>query len=117
VLKRVRQALHDSIGGEVDRARELEGVATDVEPDRQPGATDLFQQRVEAVEARLGPEFDAVAVAAHRPEEAAHLGERGAAGLLDAPKGILVLLERLRELVPDGPNLEHQRSSSEYDRA
>ena len=55
-----------------------------MQPDRQAGAADLLQQRVEAVEARLGRELEVVAVAAHRAEQAAHLGERRAAGLLDA---------------------------------
>ncbi len=47
---------------------------------------------------------------AHRPEEAAHLGERCAAGLLDAPESVSVLLERLRKLVPDGADLEHHHA-------
>ena len=111
VLECVGQAfLHDSIGGEVDRTREREGLAVDVQPDRKPGAADVVQQRVEPVDARLGRELEAVAVATHRPEEAAHLGKRCAAGPLDAPEGIPVLLEHLRELVPDGADLEHHHA-------
>ena len=46
VLERVGQAfLHDPIGGEIDRAREREGVAVDVQPHRKPGAADLVEQR------------------------------------------------------------------------
>jgi hypothetical protein len=108
VLECVGQAfLHDSIGGEVDRAREREGVAVDVQPDWKPGAAHLFQQRVEPVDTRMGREFEAIAVAAHRPEQAAHLGKGSAAGLLDASKGIPVLREHIRELVPNGADLEH----------
>ena len=108
VLDCVGQAfLHDSIRGEVDRAREREGLAVDVELDRKPGAAYVLQQRVEPVHARMGCELEAVAVATHRPEEAAHLGKRPATGPLDALEGIPVLREHLRELVPDRPDLEH----------
>ena len=111
VLERVGQAfLDDAIGGEVDRPREREGLAVDVQPDGKAGAADLLQQRVEAVEARLGRELDVVAVAAHRAEQAAHLGERRAAGLLDAVERIRVLGERLGKLVPDGADLEHHHA-------
>ena len=54
-----------------------------------------------------GDELDAVAVAAHRTEEATHLGERGAAGLLDVAECLLVLRERSGQLVPDRADLEH----------
>ena len=78
--------------------------------DGQAGAADLVQQRVEAVEAGLRRELDVVAVAAHGAEEAAHLGERSAAGALDAPERIAVLRERIGELVPDGADLEHHHA-------
>ena len=77
---------------------------------RQPGASDVVHQRVEGVEARLGAELDVVAVAAHRAEQAAHLGERCAAGLLDAPERVPVLGQRVGELVPDGADLEHHHA-------
>ena len=55
VLERVRQALlDDAIRGEVDRPRERDGLALDVQPHGQAGAADLVEQRVEAVEARAG---------------------------------------------------------------
>ncbi len=69
VLERVGETfLHDSIGGEVDRAREREGVAVDVQPDREAGAADVLHERVEPVDARVRRELEVVAVAAHRPE-------------------------------------------------
>ena len=43
-------------------------------------------------------------------EQAAHLGERGAAGLLDAPERLAVLGERLGEPVPDGADLQHHHA-------
>ena len=113
VLERVGQAfLNYSIGREVDRPWELEGLAVDVQPHRKAGAADLFQERVEAAETRLGCQFEVFAVAAHRPEEAAHLGERCAAGLLDASERIRVLGECFGELVPDGADLEHHHADS-----
>ena len=64
VLERVRQALlDDAVRGEVDRAREREALALDVQVDGQAGAADLVHQRVEAVEPRLGGELGVVAVA------------------------------------------------------
>jgi hypothetical protein len=70
------------------------------------GAADRFQQVVEAVETWLGCQFGRFAVVAHGAEEAAHLGERRTAGLLDVSERIAVLLERLRQLVPDGADLK-----------
>jgi hypothetical protein len=46
----------------------------------------------------------------HRSEQAAHLGECGTAGLLDAPERVPVLVEGLRELVPDCADLEHHHA-------
>ena len=43
-------------------------------------------------------------------EEPAHLGERRAPGLLDAPERLAVLGERVGELVPDGADLEHHHA-------
>jgi hypothetical protein len=58
----------------------------------------------------LGAELDAVAVAAHGSEKAAHLRECRAAGLFDAPERVPVLLEVLRQLVSDGADLEHHHA-------
>jgi hypothetical protein len=45
MLERVGQALlHDPIGGEVDRPRERERFAVDVQPGGQARAADLFEQ-------------------------------------------------------------------------
>ena len=48
-----------------------------------------------------------VAVASHRPQQAAHLGERRTARLLDPAERVRVVGEVVGELVPDGPDLEH----------
>ena len=71
--------------------------------DRQTGATDLVQQRVETVEAGLGGELDLVSVAAHSGEEASDLGKRCASGPLNASKGLAILRQRIRELVLTAP--------------
>jgi hypothetical protein len=51
-----------------------------------------------------------VAVVSHRAEEAAHLGERRAAGLLHVPEGVRVVPQRLRQPVPDNANLKHHHA-------
>ena len=116
VLERVRQAfLDDPIRGEVDPAWKRERLPVDVQLDGQPGAADLVQQRVEAVEAGLRPELHFVPVVSHRGQEASHLGERRAAGALDAPERFAVLVERVGELVPDGADLEHHHADGVRD--
>ena len=75
-----------------------------------PARPTSSDQRVEAIEARLGRELDAVALVAHRPEEAPHLRKRRAAGLFDALQRIPILVERLGQLVADGADLEHHHA-------
>ena len=111
VLERVGQALlDDPVRGEVDPARERERLAVDVQLDGQPGAADLVQQRVEAVEPGLRHELGLVPVAAHRGQQAAHLGERGAAGLLDALSASRSSPSAVGQLVPDRADLEHHHA-------
>jgi SAM-dependent methyltransferase len=57
----------------------------DVQLGGKPSAAHVFEQRLEAIETRLGRELDAVAVAAHRPRgggasRRARPGARGGAG-------------------------------------
>ncbi len=107
VLERVGQPLlDDAVRGEVDRARERERLALDVEPDGQAGSADLVRERLEPVEPGLRRELDLVPVLAHGLEEAAHLDERGAAGLLDALERLAVLIELGGKLVPYRSGLE-----------
>jgi len=47
---------------------------------------------------------------AHRPDEAAHLGQRRAPGLLDADERIAILAKRIGEPVPHGADLEHHHA-------
>ena len=109
VLECIRQPLlDDPVGGEVDRPGNRDAVAVEVKPHRQPGAADLVQQRVEAVESRLRRQLEVVAAPSHRAEEAAHLGERVATGALDAAERLAVLLELVRaacagRLLPAAP--------------
>ena len=111
MLERIGQALlDDSIGREVDRLRNRDGLAVDVQPYGKARACDLLEQRVEPAEAGLGRELELVVVAAQRPEQEAHLGERGAAGLLDAAQRIRLLAERRGKLVPDSADLEHHHA-------
>lgn len=111
VLERVGQAfLDDPVGRQVDRRRERERLAIDVQLDGQAGPADLVQQGAEGVEAGLGHQVDAVLVAVHGGQQAAHLGQRGAPGLLDAGERIAVLGERVGELVPDRTDLEHHHA-------
>src|SRR5690349_24935480 len=99
VLERVGQALlNDPVGRQVDRRRERERLAVDVQPDGQAGPADLVQQGAEGVEAGLGHQVDVVLVAAHGGQQTAHLGQRRAPGLLDAAERIAVLGERVGSL-------------------
>ena len=104
VLERVGQALlDDPVGGQVDRARERVRLAVDVQAHRQAGAADLVHQRVEVAEPRLGRELDLLALAPHRAEQPAHLGERRAAGLLDAFERLPVLASARGSLCRTAP--------------
>jgi hypothetical protein len=71
----------------------------------QPGSAHLLQQRIEAGERRLRRELEPV-VAAHRPEQPAHLRERPPPGLLDVPERVAVLFELVRQAVAHGAHLE-----------
>ena len=66
--------LHDPIGGELDGARQRVAVAVEVELHGESCALDVVREGLEAVEARLRRELNAVTVAAHRSQQAAHLG-------------------------------------------
>ena len=108
VLERVREALlDDAIGGQVERRRQRHSVAPHVELDGKAGAPKGLQQRVEAAEAGLRSQLHVLGPLAHGAEEAAHLAERVAAGLLDARERLPVPLQLGRQLVPHGPDLEH----------
>ena len=112
VLERVRQALlHDPVGGEVDRP----AAARPARPRRaRARAGPRGRPRRRARRGRRGPAAGAsssvVAVAAHRAEQAAHLGERRAAGPLDAPQRLRVLGQLAGQLVADGADLEHHHA-------
>ena len=97
VLERVRQALLDEpVGRQVDAGRKLRGLALDPQLDRQPGLPNLLDELVEVLEARLRGERGRLLGPAQDADEAAHLGQRLAAGLLDD-------LERLALLLLLGP--------------
>ena len=81
-----------------------------MQPDGQARSADLVGERVETVESGLRGELEVVAVAAHRAEQAAHLGERAAAGALDAVERLRVLGQLAGQLVADGADLEHHHA-------
>ena len=60
-------------------------------------------------------QLDAVTVAAHRSEQAAHLGERCAACFFDAAESVLVLVPGARELVAYRADLEHHHADGMRD--
>ena len=116
VPERVGQALlHDSIGREVDRGGQRDALALDLQPHRKARAPELLDQRVEAVEARMRGALGVLTVASHRAEQAAHLAQCRAAGLLDAPERLAVPLELVREVVPDGADLKHHHADGVRD--
>ena len=78
-------------------------------PAALPGATSASSAS-SASRPGWGPSSSLLVLAAHRAEQAAHLGERGAAGPLDALQRLAVLGLRLGELVPDRADLEHHHA-------
>ena len=91
-------------------AWERNRLAVDVQLDRQPGPADLVQQRVDAVEAGLRHELGLFPFAAHRGEQAAHLGECGTACALDVRERPALLAQLVGKLMPDGAHLEHHHA-------
>ena len=91
VLERVGEPLlNDPVGGEVERARE----AATGSPSRctrtgRPARPTLPRAASRLSSPGWGASSSLVAVVAHRAEQAAHLRERRAAGLLDAPNASL----------------------------
>ena len=111
MLERVREPLlDDPVRREVECARERLPLALDAEVHGQPRPVDLVEQRAQVVEPRLRAELHAVAVAAHRAKEVAHLRERGAAGPLDALERFAVVRVLLGKVVPDGADLQHHHA-------
>ena len=105
----MRYADRSRPGGSVERlAVDLQRARPDPRPARRPPAC----------RGRRGPgaaELELVAVVPHRVEQAAHLGERGAARLLDVPERLAVLGLGLRHPVADGPHLEHHHADGVRD--
>ena len=95
VLERVGQALlHDPVGREVDRARQRDRLALDVQLDRRGRRGARRSSRASRSSSPgCGASSRLLAVAPHRAEQAAHLGERGAPGLLDALERLPVVRE------------------------
>ena len=84
VLERVGQRLlDDAKRREVDTRRQRMRVADHLELNIQPGLAQLRQQQVEVGDPRLGREAIRGFGLAQDPEQPAHVGQRGAPGLLD----------------------------------
>jgi hypothetical protein len=113
VAERVRQRLlHDPVRGEVDARRQLDRIALDAVLDRQARVADLLDEPAERRHPRLRRERGQLVRAAEHPEQAAHLGERGAAGLLDGQQRLALALLLGRQQPPDGPGLDgHHRDA------
>ena len=112
VLERVGQALlHDPVRRQVDR-RAGAGTARRRRAAGRAGPARPTSSSSESRASRpgWGTSSTLVAVAAHRGEQAAHLGQRRAPGLLDAAERVAVLAERVGELVPDGADLQHHHA-------
>ena len=83
MLERVRQRLlDDPVRRQLDPDRQLAPLALDAELDRKAGLAHLRDERRQVVEPRLRRERVG-RVAAQHPDQAAHLGQRAAADLLD----------------------------------
>ena len=83
VLERIRQRLlDDAVRRQLDTDRQVTPLAFDAQVDRQPCVADLRDQQREVVETRLRCERIG-SVAAQHPDQAAHLGQRTPADLLD----------------------------------
>ena len=98
VLERVGQALlHEAEGGQVDAGRQRPGQPLDAQLDVEPGVARAGDERVEAIERGLRGVVGVLAVGAQDAEQAAHLGQRLAAGGLDraqrADRGVGVAVE------------------------
>ena len=98
VLERVGQALlHEAEGGQVDAGRQRPGPPLDAQLHVEPGVARAGDERAEAIERRLRGVVGVLAVGAQDAEQAAHLGQRLAAGGLDraqrADRGVGVAVE------------------------
>src|SRR5438067_4901413 len=98
--------LDDAVGGEVESTRERDRLAVDVQVNRETGMAHLIQERFEVLEARLRSEFGVLVGAAHRAEQASHLGERRATGLLDTFQRLPVTRPSLWQLMAHRADLE-----------
>jgi hypothetical protein len=111
VLERVGETLLDQPeGGQVDAGRQRPGPSLDAQLDVEPGVARAGDERAEAIERGLRGVVGVLAVGAQDAEQAAHLGQRLAAGRLDraqrADRGVRVAVEHAAR----GPGLhDHDR--------
>src|SRR5437763_593468 len=92
VLERVAQRLlHDPEGGQVDPRLEPLLLALDRQIDVEPRLARALDQPVELVDAGLRGERQVLVAPAEHADDAAHLAQRGAPGLLDGGESLLRL--------------------------
>src|SRR4051794_19110478 len=92
VLERVAERLlHDAEGRQVDARLESLLLALDREVDVETGLAGAVDQPVELLDARLRSEGELLVALPEHPDDAAHLAERRAAGLLDGRERLLGL--------------------------
>src|SRR5437588_1521155 len=101
VLDRVRQAfLDEAVRGEIEARGELHGLALDAELDGKPGLARARDELVDVVEARLRRERRRLLGPPENADEAAHLRERLAPGLLHDEQGLALPLLLGKEEAP-----------------
>ncbi len=91
VLEGVGQRLlHDPVHGHIDSLRQPRGLAVDDFFDRQPGVAGLFDERIEAIQARRDAAFrPVVRLFAQDAEHPIHVGQRAPAADLDRRERLL----------------------------
>ena len=107
--------LHDPVGGEVEAWRQRDRLTADLEPYGQPGGSYVVHECVEVAESRMRQELEFVVVMSHGVEQAAHLRESGASGLLDVREGLAILRVGLGHPVAHSPHLQDHHADGMRD--
>ena len=112
VLERVGQPLlHDAVGGQVDRRRAARTARRRrAGRRRRPALRTSSSSASSRSRPGAGASSACSSPPAHRAEQPAHLGERRAPGLLDAPQRLGVLGRRVGQPVPDRAGLQHHHA-------
>ena len=116
VLDRVRQPfLDEAVRRQVDACRKLDRVALDAQVDRQSRLARLRDELVHVLEARLRRERRRLLRPPEHADEAAHLGERLAARLLDHLQRLALALLLGLEQAPHAGRLHRHHADTVAD--